>query len=163
VVFERPDATPAQAEPVKIVVRHLPFRRFGGSRISSAVIRGTQLIPNLKTIVAMIRFSVMPSPQLEQERDHIIGLLNEFKDDHIFLLMSGFGMKMKAIYRMENCDDAAVLRIWGNGPEKVPETDVDVFLKYISASKTLEPIPTKHFTQTTDCFCLKRALEPRKW
>jgi hypothetical protein len=127
VAFEHPDASPGQAEPVDVIIRHLPFRRFGGSRRLSGMTRSTQIIPNLKTIVAMIRFNVMPSPQLEQERNQITRFLNEFKDDHLLLLMSGLGMKMKAIYHMENCGAAAVLKIWGNGPEKVPETDVDVF------------------------------------
>jgi hypothetical protein len=64
---------------------------------------------------------------------------------------------------MEHGGDTTVVKVWGVGPQNLTEKDVGIYWKYICGSKQFEPIPSKHFTQTTDCVTLKRAIEPRNW
>jgi hypothetical protein len=168
-LFERPDVPMSSADvdlsaiQCDISVRHIPFHRFTSFRRVRPFPRNTAIIPNLKIIMAIIRYNAMPSPQLDLQKAQLLNFLQAYENDRLILLMTSLTLKMKAVYRLESIGDPTVVKIWGVGPQKITEKDVGTYWKYESGSKQIEPIPTRHFTQTTDCVSLKRAIEPRNW
>lgn len=168
-LFERKDVQMESEEGevidpinVNISVRHVPFRRFTSFNRVMPTLRSTTILPNLRIIVTMLTFNAMPSPQYDVKRNQLISFLQGFPNDRLLILMAVMGLKMKGIYKMDKSKVSAT-KIWGSGPQNISEKDVGTFWKYITGTKTLEPIPTRHFTQTTDALCLKRTLEPRNW
>ena len=147
---------------VNISVRHVPFRRFTSFNRVMPTLRSTTILPNLRVIITMLTFNAMPSPQYDVKRSQLISFLQGYPNDRLMILMTTMGLKMKGVYRMDR-SKVTVSKIWGSGPQSISEKDVGTFWKYITGSKTLEPIPTRHYTQTTDALCLKRTLEPRNW
>jgi hypothetical protein len=168
-LFERPDVPMSSADidlsgiQCDITVRHIPFHRFTSFKRVPPMPRNTAIVPNLKIIMAIVRYNAMPSPQLELQKSQLINFLQGYEHDRLILLMTSLTLKMKAAYRMELTNDTTIVKIWGVGPQKITEKDVGTYWKYESGSKQIEPIPTRHFTQTTDCVSLKRAIEPRNW
>jgi hypothetical protein len=162
-VFDRGDTVDPDILALEwnLTFTHVPFRRFIRGRRAPVAAKGPATVPNFKTIAAAIRFTAMPSPQLEAQRKQLIDLLKNFEKERVVLLFTGLGMKMKAVYRMER--DSTLRKIWGAGPAAITEDDVETFWKYITGAKQMERIPTKHFTQTTDCICLKAGIERRHW
>jgi hypothetical protein len=152
-------------EPIDcdITVKHWPFRRFTSFKRMPPTMRGTAVVPNIKTIITIIRFNAMPAPQLDLQKNRLIARLKQYADDRLIILMSCIGLKMKGIYILQGSDEVTAGKIWGAGPQRVTEGDVGTYWKYLTGSKHFDPIPAKHFTQTTDCVCLKRVLEPRDW
>jgi hypothetical protein len=163
-VFDRGDLTvdeDLKALEWELTFGHVPFRRFRKARRPPAVARQSAVVPNIKTVMAVLRFLTMEAPQFEAQRRELIQFLKNFENDRFILLVTGMGMKLKGVYRLDGDGDA--VKIWGAGPGRIGDADVDKYLKYVSAAKELQAIPTKHFTQTTDACSLKRAVEPRHW
>jgi hypothetical protein len=162
IVFDRQQVhQPQKPRDWQVTFSNVPFRKFGNAARPTSVARGTTTIPNIATIIAIIRFTAMPSPALEAQKKQLIAFLRDFRRYRIVLLFTSLGLKMKGVYKMEG--DGRVVEIWGAGPETIAERDVETYRKYMTRSKQLEAIPTKHFIQTTDCICIKTALEPRAW
>jgi hypothetical protein len=170
-LFERDGVnliSPETNEPLdpidwNIEIKHWPFRRFTSFKRMPPTMRGTAVVPNLKTIATIIRFNAMPAPQFDLQKKQLLTFLKSYVTERLIILMSSIGLKMKGIYILEGSIEVTAGKIWGVGPQRVTEQDVGIYWKYLTGVKHFEPIPTKHFTQTTDCVCLKRTLEPRNW
>jgi hypothetical protein len=105
----------------------------------------------------------MSRPQDEAHKTELLNFLSAYENDHIVILLTGMGLKMKGIYKLDMTGDVMAVRVWGAGPHRIRHDDVGAFWKYISGTKTFDQITTKHFTQTTDCISLTRAAEPKAW
>jgi hypothetical protein len=168
-IFERPAVAMSSADvdlngiQCDITVTHMPFRHGPGSRRLWNHPKSTAIVPNFKTVMAIIKYNAMPSPQLDLQKGQLINLLQTYENDRLILLMTSVTLTIKAVYRMERSGDTTIVKIWGVGPQKLTEKDIGTFWKYDFETKQIEPIPTRHFTQTTDCVSLKRAVEPRNW
>jgi hypothetical protein len=140
---------------------HFQFERFTRTERMPIRFHEAAIVPNFKIITVVIRFSQMPAPQLQTQKNRLITFLKDFERDRLMLLLSGMGRRMKGVYRMVK--EGVVEKIWGHGPHRIDESEVETFWKYATGTKKMEIVPTRHFTQTIDCICVKRRVEPRGW
>jgi hypothetical protein len=161
VVFERGPGPDAPARDCDISFGCVPFRPFARARRPPAPTRTTAIVPNFTMIRAAIRFAAMPAPRLEGQRRMLIEFLRDYDRERLVLLLTAMGTRLKGVYLIDR--DGVTEKLWGAGPARVVEKDVESFWKYVSAAKQMEMIPTKYFTQTTDSICLKRPAEPKLW
>ena len=150
----------AKAECI-VTISHVPFRKFTSHQYQQPPNRSSKEVPNFLIIQNAIKFTAMPSPQMDLQKNQLIASLRDYSDHRILMLMSNLGNKMKAFYILQ--EDNHIQKIWGNGPSIIAESDVGKFWKYDTSAKCFEQIKSHHFTQTTDGFCLKREIEPRNW
>jgi len=123
--------------------------------VTHQVEKNTKTIPNNGMIANALRFTLVPSPNHYNLLKSLLNLIEGFPNDRIILNLSPMKMVLKGIYVL-NADSTQISKIWGKGPEMIPDTNVSCFLRFSSSLKRFQPIPSHHFTQTTDAIILEK-------
>lgn len=110
-----------------------------------------QIVKNALTHVCLAG----EAPQMVQRR---LECLEEFDsspaENFVILLRTRHALQFRSLYVLTFEHDRA-LRIYGSdGPSFIEPQQVDLFLKYDSASKSFHPLSTKSFSATTDAMIL---------
>ncbi len=84
----------------------------------------------------------------EVKKRQALEVLKLHKGEHFVVqLLDDKNSTFKGLYCYENNE---LNKIFGDGPPIIPFDTVDMFLRYESASKQFNPLPTKEFLLTTD-------------